>query len=69
VKFRAGPVELEFQVSVSRVTSGEGGVRVYVISLGGKREHAATETHRIKVVLTPVGPGGEDQLIGSEGTK
>ena len=69
VRFRAGPVELEFQVAVSRVKGVDGGVRVSVISLGGKWEKGGTETHRIMVTLTPVDAAGNEQLIGSEGTK
>jgi hypothetical protein len=69
VRFRAGPVELEFQVAVSRVKGVDGGIRVSVISLGAKGERGTTETNRVKVSLTPVDAAGNERLIGSEGTK
>lgn len=69
VRFRAGEAELEFQVALSRVKGVDGGIRVSVISFGGKVEHGATETHRVKFSLTPVDAAGKEQLIGSEGTK
>lgn len=69
VRFRAGPVELEFQVAVSRVGGVDGGVRVSVLSLGAKRERTSTDTHRVLVTLTPVDAAGHDQLIGSTGTQ
>lgn len=69
VRFRAGPVELEFQVAVSRTKGVDGGVRVSVISVGGKWEKAGTETHRVLISLTPVDAAGNEQLIGSEGTQ
>ena len=64
VQFRTGPVELEFDVGVTCTRGGEGGVQIWVLTLGGKlgREHATTQ--RIKVTLQPVNPEtGEDARI------
>ena len=64
VQFRTGPVELEFEVAVTRTGGGRGGVQIWVLTLGGKveREHATTQ--RIKVTLQPVDPEtGEDAQI------
>jgi hypothetical protein len=64
VQFRTGPVELEFDVAVTRTRGVEGGVQIWVLTLGGKlgREHATTQ--RIKVTLQPVNPEtGEDARI------
>ena len=69
VRFRAGPVELEFQVAISHVKGVNGGVRVSVISFGAKGERTSTDTHRVKVTLTPVDAEGHEQLIGSTGTQ
>jgi Trypsin-co-occurring domain 2 len=69
VRFRAGPVELEFQVAISQTKGVNGGVRVSVISFGGKWEKGGAETHRVKISLTPVDDAGNEQLIGSEGTQ
>ncbi len=64
VQFRTGPVELEFDVAVTRSGGGEAGVQLWVLTLGGKlgREHATTQ--RIKVTLQPVNPEtGEDARV------
>jgi hypothetical protein len=64
IQFRTGPVELEFDVAVTRSRGGEAGVQIWVLTLGGKlgREHATTQ--RIKVTLQPVNPDtGQDAQI------
>ena len=58
VQFRTGPVELEFDVAVTRTRSGEGGVQIWVLTLGGKLEREHATTQRIKVTLHPVKPFG-----------
>ena len=64
VQFRTGPVELEFDVAVTRTRGGEGGVQIWVLTLGGKLEQEHAATQRIKVTLQPVNPDtGEDARI------
>ena len=64
VQFRTGPVELEFDVAVTRTRGGEGGVQIWVLTLGGKLEREHATTQRIKVTLQPVNPDtGEDAQI------
>lgn len=65
--FRSGPVELEFQVAFSKQGGGDIGVRVWVLSLGAKGEVSSSETHSVKVSLTPVDREGKDRLIGDAG--
>jgi hypothetical protein len=67
--FRPGPVELEFEVAFSATGGGEFGVKAYVLSIGAKGEVSREVTNRVKLTLTPVGPTGEDILIGSVGDK
>jgi hypothetical protein len=69
VAFRAGPVELEFSVEFETTAGGEAGVKVWVVSVGGKAERTRSETNRLKVTLTPVNRQGGDQLIGSVAPK
>jgi Trypsin-co-occurring domain 2 len=67
VQFRTGPVELEFDVVVTRTRGGEAGVQIWVLTLGGKlgREHATTQ--RIKVTLQPVDPDtGRDAQVSDD---
>ena len=68
VQFRTGPVELEFDVAVTRTRGGEGGVQIWVLTLGGKLERERANTQRIKVTLQPVGRfTGQDAQIGDIG--
>ena len=64
VQFRAGPVELEFEVAVTRTGGGQAGVQLWVLTLGGKGELGQATTQRIKVTLQPVSPHtGQDARI------
>jgi hypothetical protein len=54
--FRAGPVELDFEVAVTRVGGGPGGVRLWVLPLDGKGDRAHATTQRIKIALQPLDP-------------
>jgi hypothetical protein len=56
VRFRPGPVELEFLVQVSRERGADGGVRFWVISIGGSAKATSSTTHRITVTLEPINP-------------
>lgn len=69
IAFRAGPVELEFTVGFEHTAGADGGVRVWVISVGGKAELQTSQTNRLKVTLTPVDRLGQDRLIGSTASK
>jgi len=61
IVFRTGPVELEFEVAVTRSGGGQAGVQLWVLTLGGKAELAHATTQRIKVTLQPV-----DQETGQD---
>jgi hypothetical protein len=64
VLFRTGPVELEFEVAVTRSGGGQAGVQLWVLTLGGKGELAHATTQRIRVTLQPVNPDtGEDAQV------
>lgn len=68
VQFRTGPVELEFEVAVTRTGGGQAGVQLWVLTLGGKGELGQATTQRIKVTLQPVDPQtGEDARIADAG--
>jgi hypothetical protein len=65
VQFRTGPVELEFEVAVTRTGGGQAGVQLWVLTLGAKGELGHASTQRIKVTLQPVKPQtGQDAQIG-----
>ena len=59
-------MELELEVAVTRTRGVEGGVQIWVLTLGGKLERERANTQRIKVTLQPVDrfTGGQDAVIG-----
>jgi Trypsin-co-occurring domain 2 len=64
IQFRTGPVELEFDVGVTRTRGGQAGMQIWVLTLGGKLEREHATTQQIKVTLQPVNPEtGEDARI------
>ena len=69
VAFRAGPVQLEFDVAFTASGGADVGVRVWVVSVGVKGEVSQAATNRLKVTLTPVDRDGKDKLIGDVGKK
>jgi hypothetical protein len=70
LRFRVGPVELEFDVVISDKTGGEGGLKVYVLTLGAKHERTSGSTHRVKVALQPIDPRtGKDAEVAGEAEK
>lgn len=67
VAFRAGPVDLEFEVGFQKTGAVDGGLQLSVLSLNAKRERSSTTTHRVRVTLTPVDHQGLDKLIDDVG--
>jgi hypothetical protein len=66
VRFRLGPVELEFELDVKRDVEAKGGVKFWVVSFEGKGQMARDSRHRIKLQLQPVGAEGADLRVASE---
>jgi hypothetical protein len=69
VAFRAGPVEMEFEVAFTRAGGVSGGFQLSVLSFGAKGEKSTAVTHRVKVALTPADREGRDMLIGDTGPR
>jgi hypothetical protein len=69
VAFRAGTVELEFEVAFAKTGGVQGGFQLSVLSFGAKGERSSTATHRVTVALTPVDREGHDKLIGDVGKR
>lgn len=68
VKFRLGPVELEFALEARKDAEATAGVRFWVLSAAAKGGVSAGSAHRIKLVLQPVTPDGADLEVSSERT-
>jgi len=67
LRFRAGPVELEFTVDVH--TDADGKVKVRLLPWLGAEAgvgHSVASAHRLKVTLQPIEPDGTDKKIGAQ---
>ena len=58
IQFEAEAIELEFQVGVTRSAEGRGGLRFWVLELGGGSSHARESIQRVQLSLKPVTSGG-----------
>jgi hypothetical protein len=63
LRFELGPVEMEFLLEVNREAGGQGGVRFWVVSVGGSGSVARGSTHRVTLQLVPKTSSGETPLI------
>lgn len=68
-QFRAGPVELEFEIAVTCTGDGQAGVRLSVLTLDSQSALAGATTQRIKVTLQPPARNGLESpvLAAAEG--
>jgi Trypsin-co-occurring domain 2 len=53
VRFKPSPVELTLQVAVTNASKGSGGVRWWLIELGGELSRQSAATQTVKVTLEP----------------
>jgi hypothetical protein len=49
VAFRAGPVELQFEVAFTRTGSVKGGFQLSVLSFWGQKDRSSAATHTVKI--------------------
>jgi Trypsin-co-occurring domain 2 len=70
VRFQVGPVDLEFQVEISKEASGRAGIAFWLITVGGGSSRSSTTAHTVKINLQPVDPEGNpvqvSQLVTSK---
>lgn len=64
LRFEVGEVTIEFEVAVERQRGGEGGLNIWVLTLGGQASRSQTHTHRLTVPLKPVAADGQPVLTG-----
>ncbi|MCP2321887.1 hypothetical protein HDA40_000394 [Hamadaea flava] len=68
VQFPVGQVTLEFQVGVTRSAEARGGVRFWVVELGGQAGVASESVQKVTIVLEPpVDADGLPIKVGSRG--
>lgn len=66
VRFRIDSIELELQVAVEKSAEAGGGVRFWVVSLGGKGGAKSAETHVVRLALTAETDTGAAVLTGDD---
>jgi hypothetical protein len=71
LRFALGAIELELQVQAASEGAGEGSIKFWVVSIGGKGARSSQATHTLRLSLTPirVGAGGDrdvDVLVASD---
>lgn len=68
IAFRPQQVELDFELVFGRTGGADAGVRVWVVSLGGKAESSASRSQRLKITLSTVDrTTDQSPLISDEG--
>jgi len=67
VRFKPGPIDLEFDVQVDAEGKGKAGFKFWVVSIGGEASIKRSGTHKLKMTLHPVDSGGRTRLISSRG--
>jgi len=66
IRFEVGDIELEVQFVVEQSKEGKGGLKFWVVEMGGGVTNKDTITHRIKITLKPIGKDGKPVLTGSD---
>jgi hypothetical protein len=70
IRFALGPVELELEVEAGAEGGINGGIKFWLVSIGGKGSRSSSATHRVKLTLTvqlASETGGDgDVLVASE---
>ncbi|NCR16521.1 MAG: hypothetical protein GPJ22_03945 [Microcystis aeruginosa LL13-03] len=66
IRFEVGEIELEVQFVVEQSKEGKGGLKFWVVEMGGGVTNKDTITHRIKIPLKPIWKDGKPLLTGSD---
>ncbi|MFM6060451.1 MAG: trypco2 family protein [Microcystis aeruginosa] len=66
IRFEVGEIELEVQFVVEQSKEGKGGLKFWVVEMGGVVTNKDTITHRIKIPLKPIWKDGKPVLTGSD---
>lgn len=66
IRFRLGPVELEFELEARKDAGATAGVRFWVISAAAKGDVSSGSVHRIRLTLQPITTGGADVEVAED---
>jgi hypothetical protein len=65
IRFEVGEIELEFQVVVEKSKEGKGGIKFWVVEMGGGGASKDAITHKIKIPLKAIWKDGKPVWTGS----
>ncbi len=65
VRFEVGEIELEFQIAIEKTAEGRGGIKFWVVELGGGTTAKDTTVHKVKIPLKPIWKDGSPVWTGS----
>ena len=66
LKFATSEVTMEFQVGITRAAEGRGGLKFYVLELGGNVSRSEVETQTVTLKLRPVLDDGPVEIAGEQ---
>ena len=66
IRFEVGDIEMEFQVAIEKSDEAKGGIKFWVVEMGGGMSEKNSIIHKIKIPLKPVWKDGRPILTGSE---
>lgn len=58
IQFAASAIEMEFHVGVTKSAEAKGGIRFWLVELGGGGTYASESIQKVKLSLEPVLAGG-----------
>jgi hypothetical protein len=64
VRFLARSVEVELAIVFKSEKEGGGGVKAWFLDISGRAKTGDETTHKVKLVLEPVGRDGKPTLVG-----
>jgi hypothetical protein len=66
IRFEVGEIELEVQFVVEKLKEGKGGIKFWVVEMGGGITDKNSMTHKLKIPLKPIWKDGKPVLTASE---
>lgn len=64
LRFQVEDVSMEFQVEIEKAAGASGGIKFWVVELGGEASRTSTTTHSLNFSLKPVTADGKPVLTG-----
>jgi hypothetical protein len=63
VRFEVGEIEMEFQVAIEQANTAKGGIKFWVVEMGGDLSNKTSTVHKIKIPLKPVWKDGRGPVM------